>query len=66
MEFIADKWEAPNLPRDLKSYMSDMSLKPEVETTLISDVSCIFKESHKCLVNELHNLIKDKMRMVSK
>lgn len=46
--------------------MADMSLKPEVEATLISEVSLIFKESHDFMVTELQNLIKDKMRMVGK
>lgn len=54
------------MPRDLNSYMSDMSLKPGVDTKLISDVSSTFKDSHKQMINELGTLIKDKMRMVSK
>ncbi|XP_030374579.1 phagocyte signaling-impaired protein [Scaptodrosophila lebanonensis] len=59
-------WKAPALPRDLNSFMADMSLKPEVEATLIGDVSSTFKESHELLVTELRNLLKDKIRMVGK
>jgi len=54
------------LPRDLSSFMSDMSLKPEVEATLIGDVSATFKDSHELMVTELRNLLKDKIRMVAK
>lgn len=54
------------MPRDLSSFMADMSLKPEVEATLIGDVSATFKESHELMVTELRNLIKDKIRMASK
>ncbi|XP_016960567.1 phagocyte signaling-impaired protein [Drosophila biarmipes] len=59
-------WKAPVLPRDLSSFMSDMSLKPEVEATLIGDVSATFKDSHELMVTELRNLLKDKIRMVAK
>uniref|UniRef100_W8AQU8 Phagocyte signaling-impaired protein n=1 Tax=Ceratitis capitata TaxID=7213 RepID=W8AQU8_CERCA len=59
-------WKTPTLPRELNSFMADMSLKPEVEATLIGDVASIFKESHELMVTELRNLIKDKMRMLSK
>lgn len=59
-------WKPPTLPRDLSSFMADMSLKPEVEATLIGDVSATFKESHELMVTELRNLIKDKIRMASK
>ncbi|BFF89387.1 phagocyte signaling-impaired protein [Drosophila madeirensis] len=59
-------WKAPVLPRDLSSFMADMSLKPEVEATLIGDVSATFKDSHELMVTELRNLLKDKIRMVAK
>ncbi|XP_034485677.1 phagocyte signaling-impaired protein [Drosophila innubila] len=59
-------WKAPTLPRDLSSFMADMSLKPEVEATLIGDVSATFKESHELMVTELRNLLKDKIRIVGK
>ncbi|EDW83341.1 uncharacterized protein Dwil_GK22368 [Drosophila willistoni] len=59
-------WKAPVLPRDLSSFMADMSLKPEVEATLIGDVSATFKESHELMVTELRNLLKDKIRMSAK
>ncbi|KRK02911.1 uncharacterized protein Dyak_GE28600 [Drosophila yakuba] len=59
-------WKAPVLPRDLSSFMSDMSLKPEVEATLIGDVSATFKDSHELMITELRNLLKDKIRMVAK
>lgn len=59
-------WKAPVLPRDLSSFMSDMSLKPEVEATLIGDVSATFKDSHELMVTELRNLLKDKIRMAAK
>ncbi|KAH8278391.1 hypothetical protein KR018_001551 [Drosophila ironensis] len=59
-------WKAPALPRDLSSFMADMSLRPEVEATLISDVSATFKDSHDLMVTELRNLLKDKMRMAAK
>ncbi|XP_017104561.2 phagocyte signaling-impaired protein isoform X1 [Drosophila bipectinata] len=59
-------WKAPVLPRDLSSFMSDMSLKPEVEATLIGDVSATFKDSHELMVTELRNLLKDKIRMTAK
>ncbi|XP_060647501.1 LOW QUALITY PROTEIN: phagocyte signaling-impaired protein [Drosophila nasuta] len=59
-------WKPPNLPRELSSFMADMSLKPEVEATLIGDVSATFKESHEVMVTELRNLIKDKIRIVGK
>ncbi|XP_053958100.1 phagocyte signaling-impaired protein [Anastrepha ludens] len=59
-------WKTPTLPRELNSFMADMSLKPEVEATLIGDVASIFKESHELMVTELRNLIKDKMRMLCK
>ncbi|EDW59652.1 phagocyte signaling-impaired protein [Drosophila virilis] len=59
-------WKPPTLPRDLSSFMADMSLKPEVEATLIGDVSATFKESHELMVTELRNLLKDKLRMIGK
>lgn len=59
-------WKPPTLPRELSSFMADMSLKPEVEATLISDVSATFKESHELMVTELRNLLKDKIRMIGK
>ncbi|ALC47317.1 psidin [Drosophila busckii] len=59
-------WKPPTLPRELSSFMADMSLKPEVEATLIGDVSATFKESHELMVTELRNLLKDKIRMVAK
>ncbi|KAH8310732.1 hypothetical protein KR044_002767 [Drosophila immigrans] len=59
-------WKAPTLPRNLSSFMADMSLKPEVEATLIGDVSATFKESHELMVTELRNLLKDKIRIVGK
>ncbi|KAH8369259.1 hypothetical protein KR009_006031 [Drosophila setifemur] len=59
-------WKAPVLPRDLSSFMSDMSLKPEVEATLIGDVSATFKDSHELMVTEQRNLLKDKIRMMAK
>ncbi|XP_014088725.1 phagocyte signaling-impaired protein isoform X1 [Bactrocera oleae] len=65
-EAAITKWKTPTLARELNSFMADMSLKPEVEATLIGDVASIFKESHELMVSELRNLIKDKMRMLSK
>ncbi|XP_036322766.1 LOW QUALITY PROTEIN: phagocyte signaling-impaired protein [Rhagoletis pomonella] len=65
-ETAITNWKTPMLPRELNSFMADMSLKPEVEATLIGDVASIFKESHELMVTELRNLIKDKMRMLSK
>ncbi|XP_002000593.4 phagocyte signaling-impaired protein [Drosophila mojavensis] len=59
-------WKPPTLPRELSSFMADMSLKPEVEATLIGDVSATFKESHELMITELRNLLKDKIRMVGK
>lgn len=44
--------------------MADMSLKPEVEATLIGDVASTFKESHEFMVTELRNLLNDKVRML--
>ncbi|KAL9925003.1 phagocyte signaling-impaired protein-like [Glossina fuscipes fuscipes] len=41
---LINDWKTPALPRDLNSFMADMSLKPEVEATLISDVASVFKE----------------------
>ncbi|KAL9890093.1 phagocyte signaling impaired isoform 1-T3 [Glossina fuscipes fuscipes] len=63
---LINDWKTPALPRDLNSFMADMSLKPEVEATLIGDVASVFKESHELMVTELRNLIKDKIRMISK
>lgn len=64
--FSAGIWKPPTLPRELSSFMADMSLKPEVEATLIGDVSATFKESHELMITELRNLLKDKIRMVGK
>ncbi|XP_067645429.1 phagocyte signaling-impaired protein isoform X2 [Eurosta solidaginis] len=66
METVITNWKTPTLPRELNSFMADMSLKPEVEATLIGDVASIFKESHELMVTELRNLIKDKIRMLGK
>ncbi|XP_065369445.1 phagocyte signaling-impaired protein [Calliphora vicina] len=57
-------WKTPALPRNLNSFMSDMSLKPEVEATLIGDVASTFRESHEFMVTELRNLLNDKVRML--
>lgn len=59
-------WNTPALPTNLNSFMADMSLKPEVEATLIGDVASTFKESHDFMITELRNLLKDKIRMVTK
>lgn len=60
----AVSWKTPALPRNLNSFMADMSLKPEVEATLIGDVASTFKESHELMVTELRNLLNDKVRML--
>lgn len=57
-------WKTPALPRNLNSFMADMSLKPEVEATLIGDVASTFKESHEFMITELRNLLNDKVRML--
>ncbi|XP_061402206.1 phagocyte signaling-impaired protein [Musca vetustissima] len=59
-------WNTPALPRNLNSFMADMSLKPEMEAILIGDVASTFKESHEFMITELRNLLKDKIRMVTK
>uniref|UniRef100_A0A1I8P4E4 N-terminal acetyltransferase B complex subunit MDM20 homolog n=1 Tax=Stomoxys calcitrans TaxID=35570 RepID=A0A1I8P4E4_STOCA len=59
-------WNTPALPKNLNSFMADMSLKPEVEATLIGDVASTVKESHDFMITELRNLLKDKIRMVTK
>ena len=53
------------MPRDINTFMADMSLRPEVEATLIGDVASVFKESHELMITELRNLIKDKIRMLN-
>lgn len=66
MFFFTASWNRPEIPKDLTTYMADMSISPEIETLLFGDVMSIFKDSHDQMVNEIKHLIKDKMRMVNK
>lgn len=59
-------WKPPRIPTNLTSCMADMSLNPDVETSLLSEVAITFKENHDQTITELKNLIKDKIRMVNK
>ncbi|XP_075146242.1 phagocyte signaling impaired [Haematobia irritans] len=63
---LLGSWNTPTLPNDLFSFMSGMSLTPEVEATLIGDVVSTFRESHDFMITELKNLLKDKIRMLTK
>ncbi|XP_055848195.1 phagocyte signaling-impaired protein [Episyrphus balteatus] len=59
-------WKPPQIPTNLVSCMADMSLNPDVESSLLNEVANTFKDSHDQTIIELKNLIKDKIRMVNK
>ncbi|CAD7093319.1 unnamed protein product [Hermetia illucens] len=59
-------WKQPKFHTSLAECMSGMSLNPQVESSVTTKVSDIFKENHLQTIKDLRNIIKDKIRMVNK